>query len=126
MPRVKEVRYCILCGSPFHRHNGNTKAQYCSNLCACRSRHTFAFQSKAGKAGSKYAISKRGTGTKTYVKFYGQHQHRVMMECHLQRCLASNEIVHHIDGDKHNNDITNLQLMTRAEHARVHLHGKTI
>lgn len=29
--------------------------------------------------------------------------------------------VHHIDGDKHNNDITNLQAMTEADHHRLHI-----
>jgi len=29
-------------------------------------------------------------------------------------------VVHHIDEDKLNNDYTNLELLTRAEHIRVH------
>jgi hypothetical protein len=29
-------------------------------------------------------------------------------------------IIHHIDGDHFNNDINNLQLVTRAEHSRIH------
>ena len=29
-------------------------------------------------------------------------------------------VVHHIDGNKANNDITNLQLMSRTEHSRLH------
>jgi hypothetical protein len=28
--------------------------------------------------------------------------------------------IHHIDGDKHNNDIENLKLLTRAEHQKIH------
>ena len=28
--------------------------------------------------------------------------------------------VHHIDGDKHNNDISNLALMTNAAHSKLH------
>ena len=44
------------------------------------------------------------------------------MENHLGRLLRSNEVVHHIDGNKKNNDINNLQLLTNKEHAT--LHGK--
>jgi hypothetical protein len=63
----------------------------------------------------------RGTGSKrAYTKFRGKHMHRFLMEQHIGRRLRPKEIVHHIDGDKFNNDITNLQIVTRAEHARIH------
>lgn len=46
--------------------------------------------------------------------------HRKVMEQHLGRKLRSDEIVHHIDGDKLNNDISNLQLTNRSEHINMH------
>lgn len=46
--------------------------------------------------------------------------HRIVMEDYLGRELGSDEIVHHIDHDKSNNDIKNLMLMTRSEHQRHH------
>lgn len=46
--------------------------------------------------------------------------HRYVMECFLGRKLNSNEIVHHKDGNKLNNDINNLELLTRAEHIKKH------
>lgn len=52
--------------------------------------------------------------------------HRVVMENNLGRLLNTNEVVHHIDGNKHNNDITNLELLNCKEHSRKHqlLHGR--
>lgn len=46
--------------------------------------------------------------------------HRVVMENHLGRLLTSDEIVHHIDEDPSNNDISNLQVMSRSEHNQLH------
>ena len=48
--------------------------------------------------------------------------HRYVMEQHLGRKLRSDEIVHHKDEDKLNNDISNLEIMDRAQHASHH-HG---
>lgn len=46
--------------------------------------------------------------------------HRVIMENHLGRVLNKNEVVHHKDGNKKNNDISNLQLLTNSEHSKLH------
>ena len=43
------------------------------------------------------------------------------MENKIGRHLKPDEIVHHIDNDINNNEIDNLQLMTRAEHTKHHL-----
>ena len=59
---------------------------------------------------------------RTYTKEYGRHAHRVVMERKLGRKLKPGEIVHHIDGDKRNNDPENLMLFpSPAEHARYHM-----
>ena len=47
-------------------------------------------------------------------------EHRLVMEQVLGRALRSDEHVHHIDGDKLNNDPSNLVLLTNAEHQRLH------
>lgn len=47
-------------------------------------------------------------------------EHRVVMERHLGRKLRDEEIVHHRDEDKGNNDPANLELMRQSEHARLH------
>ena len=50
----------------------------------------------------------------------GKGYHRVLMEEHLGRKLSPTEVVHHIDKNRRNNNMSNLQLMTRSEHAKHH------
>ena len=54
---------------------------------------------------------------------YGKHKidiHRIIAKsyCHdwFDGC-----VVHHIDGNKHNNNASNLKCMTKAEHAKLHM-----
>jgi len=46
--------------------------------------------------------------------------HRYMMEQFLGRKLLSSEIVHHINNNKLDNRIENLQIMTKSEHNILH------
>lgn len=50
----------------------------------------------------------------------GRRVHDVLFEDSIGRKLLPHEVVHHLDGDRGNNDPTNLVLMTRAEHSRLH------
>lgn len=46
--------------------------------------------------------------------------HVKTMQDYLGRSLRKGEVIHHIDGDKTNNDIANLDLCTVKEHNNVH------
>lgn len=49
--------------------------------------------------------------------------HRIVMELFLGRFLNKNEIVHHKDGNKLNNNIDNLEVMTVSDHMKLHLNN---
>jgi len=116
---------CKYCGKDFFRWGGQVNATYCSRKCSCKSKHTKEFQSQAGKAGGAVKVALRGMGEKhPYIKEYGRHQHRVVAEKMLGRKLREGEIVHHIDGNGHNNNPENLRVMTQSEHARGHNFGR--
>lgn len=48
------------------------------------------------------------------------YQHRFLMEQFLKRKLNHNEHVHHIDGNKLNNNLKNLELISAVDHAHEH------
>lgn len=57
----------------------------------------------------------------TYPKEHGVHAHRAAAERKLGRKLKPGEIVHHIDGDKHNNEPENLMVFkNQREHVKYH------
>lgn len=47
-------------------------------------------------------------------------EYRLVAEQKLQRRLAENEIVHHINGDVTDNSPGNLEILTQSDHARLH------
>lgn len=62
---------------------------------------------------SDYYATCRANGKKKTV-------HRVLMEQQLGRTLLPTEIVHHINGNKHDNRIENLIVVSAKEHSKIH------
>lgn len=46
------------------------------------------------------------------------YEHRYLMEKHLGRKLTFDETIHHKDGNKLNNKLNNLELLSRSEHTK--------
>lgn len=116
LPTVKTNMFCGICKKEFPSPTSPSRigrTKYCSKDCANLGRG----RSTSQKRGD--AQRHRGLG-KTYTKMYGRHEHRVVMEQKLGRTLSSDEIVHHIDGNKKNNYPDNLELTDRSKHAKHH------
>ena len=52
--------------------------------------------------------------------------HRLVMEDYLNRYLKDDEFIHHKDGDKLNNDLSNLELVYSEKHAKEHYINRDI
>ncbi len=135
---------CDNCGSEFQRdlnyiapkrRNNNVK-HFCSHC------DSFVL---AGKLASKVREEKynkligktnkyKGGYNEVYVK--GTHkfrpeadwvrEHILVMENHIGRKLKPTEVVHHIDGNKSNNDISNLDVCTIEQHNNCHAKSELI
>lgn len=46
--------------------------------------------------------------------------HRIVMENYLHRMLEDDEVVHHLNGNKRDNNLSNLELLQRKDHISLH------
>lgn len=113
-----ETKECIDCGKPFTCYKHLDHA-YCSRKCS-------------NKRGNNYSGG-RIFAPSGYIRIWQPHhpsatekrgyvcEHRLVMEKIIGRFLKKTEIVHHINGNKHDNRPENLELFSsHSEHMKHH------
>jgi len=103
---------CDFCKNCFYtlRSNGSGKNRFCNSEC----RYKFL----------SMKMLKNGCIENGYRRFEirGRHifEHRLVMEKFIGRKLRKSECIHHIDGDRLNNSIENLEIISRSQHTSFH------
>lgn len=140
---AKVTVHCSWCGNSIQKYPSQVKENsYCSN--GCRSKHLSKKHNPEGyrrhphlaelnrklnpdrmtlETRKKLRTARLGSGEgKSYEKLFGKHLHRIVAEEKLGRKLLPGEVVHHIDGNKRNNDPGNLMVFSsQEEHAAWHV-----
>lgn len=123
---------CGVCGKEFEKAIcfGIFEHNFCSRECAriftsqrmteYNIKHNPEAMTESRRLSLRNAHIGKGAG-KTYTKTYGRHTHRIVAEQMLGRPLKPGEVVHHIDGNKRNNNPNNLMVFaSQKEHAKWH------
>lgn len=102
---------CERCGKTITTkyREGSSRRRYCSLRCANTGK-------PINPVTTRYRTTKLPDGRNRAV-------HRVRMEAHLGRELATEEHVHHRDENKLNNEMNNLEVKHCSDHAREHMMG---
>jgi hypothetical protein len=110
---VTITRECASCHGTFTRDvkpNRVATAKYCCWECSGHGNIVHGHK----------ANLERGDKSGYYREREGVREHRLVMEQILGRKLLHNEVVHHKDHNKRNNDPSNLEVKTKSEHASLH------
>lgn len=100
------IEKCLHCNNEFTKYRANT--HFCSRVCSAVYKN---------KKDAKYEYKTNSGYVKIKTNDIWMFEHRHVMEKHLGRKLLGHENVHHKDGDKLNNDISNLELWSKSQPA---------
>lgn len=120
--------FCLLHYKRFRRTgktelNKKQKCKYCDRIAIAKGLCNKHYQNYRRHGDAEYSDKKRKELNKYgYKKSYGKHavEHREIYENEYNVELSKNDIIHHIDLDKQNNDIENLYRCNLSKHAIIH------
>jgi hypothetical protein len=107
-------RYPLICQHCGKNSTGKKGAKFCSRRCSAQAMHA---------SGTANLMTTDGTGKykAKWVKGRVIREHRLVMERHVGRSLTASEHVHHINGNRADNRVENLMILTNAQHALTHM-----
>ena len=113
---------CLECGkavyvTPFHAG----RKKYCSIGCM-----NAAMFNRPNLKKRKPVSQMRARYLKTRVNGKNVTAHRHIMELAPGRALLPTELIHHINGDRYDNRIENLQVVMPKIHSRIHNAGRSL
>lgn len=108
-----------------HLRGKSKPAEQRAKMSAARKRYwqkhpaTDEYRTKLSESRTKTGITK--AGRRIFIPGVGRVlEHRYIIQQLLGRPLLSSEQVHHIDGDRLNNSLDNLVLLTNSDHQKLH------
>lgn len=121
------MKICLHCQTVFKPKR--KEQEYCCRSCASvKKGQSRSGQNTGQRKNWEYQerIDKDG-----YVRCYGvlhpysngrkmMQKHIMVMELQIGRQIQSDEVVHHKNGNRQDNRLENLELMTRSEHSKMH------
>lgn len=126
---VMVEKICRVCGKAFSVHPyRRLTAKYCSRKCLSKGRNFWGENNPAWRGGrilrkdGYVEILRHDHPCRSFNGYVAEH--RLVMESFLGRYLDSNELVHHLNGDKTDNRIENLKVVSPSQHARIHDWGQ--
>lgn len=119
------TRNCVRCGIEFRTYPCRIKRGggfFCSIACKNKDFHEKhrGHLSPLWRGGRRISVNGYVILTIETKQLY---EHRVVMEKKLGRALRRDEHIHHVNGDKADNRLKNLKLMSAGEHCRHHYTG---
>jgi hypothetical protein len=110
---IPKTKFCANCGVEFKDRKGGKK-KYCSQKC---------YWNMVSKL-HKTVFATTGKYKQLLISGKKIDEHRYIMQNHIGRKLKREEIVHHKNGNRSDNRLQNLELLSQAEHIKKHFNRK--